>query len=75
MLQFKNTTEEICPINMIDGNILKKRRILLGMSQNTLATIIGVHNSDIKRYENKTTLDNQSYNTPLLHSIMNFFII
>jgi ribosome-binding protein aMBF1 (putative translation factor) len=75
MFQFKNTKEDHYPINRVSGEMLKKRRVLLGLSQNTLAKIIGVHNSDIKRYENETTIDNQSYNAPLLHSIMSFFVI
>lgn len=75
MFQFKNATEDHYPINRVSGETLKKRRVLFGLSQNTLAQIIGVHNSDIKRYENETTLDNQPYNAPLLHSIMSFFVI
>lgn len=75
MFQFGNTTENHYPINLVSGDLLKKRRVLLGMSQNTLAKIIGVSSSDIKIYENEKARESDSYSSPLLHSIMNFFMI
>lgn len=76
MLHCNNIMEDQYSLNLVAGSVLKKRRILLGLSQNALAKIVGVESSDIKRYENTTLPESRLFfKTSILYSIANFFVM
>ncbi len=73
MFQSQNTIENDVVINLVAGSVLKKRRMLLGLSQNTLGNIVGISKQEVMKCENDKLVSVQDRKLPVLNLILSLF--
>lgn len=75
MVQLQNAIDDSITINLVAGSLLKKRRILLGLSQKTLGQIVGMSKQEIVQYEQDKLVILTQRKFPLLQSIASLFVM